>query len=237
VIRWLFFFVGLMACLSLVGPAQAAEKEPVYSVTFSDYRDGSLEEWLAAKGFQFEQDAKRRDRIDLEFDDKKLILITRRKALGLLPNESVNLSDFSAIEIDWGVNKHPEGASYEQGVRNEAIMVIVFMGDERLPSGSLFIPDSPYFIGLFICSGDDRIGHPYVGKYFKKSGRYVCVDKPRSGALATSRFSLISGYREFFDKEKDDDPGISGIAVAVDTKKAGDGGAASAFIREIRFYK
>ena len=79
--------------------------------------------------------------------------------------------------------------------------------------------------------------HPYVGAYFKKGGRYVCTDRPSKGKLVTSRFNLMGAYRKFFDKEKDDDPAISGIALGLDTKKAKDRGRSSAFIREIRFYR
>ena len=116
-------------------------------------------------------------------------------------------------------------------------MVVVFMGDERQSSGSMFIPDSPYFVGLFLCHGDDKVNHPYVGSYFKKGGRYVCVDRPAEGKLVTSRFDLLEAYRTYFDKERDDDPAVSGLALALDTKKAADGGKSSAFIREIRFYR
>ena len=153
-----------------------------------------------------------------------------------MPNETVNVPEFTYLEIDWGVNRFPEGASYEQGVRNEAIMVMIFMGDERLPSGSIFIPNSPYFIGLYLCHDDDRINHPYQGAYFKKSGRYVCGDRPEAGQSVTTRFDLLEAYRTYFDQERDDDPGISGLVIALDTKKAGGGGKSSAFIREIRFY-
>jgi hypothetical protein len=45
----------------------------------------------------------------------------------------------------------------------------------------MFIPDSPYFVGLFLCHDDDKRNHPYVGSYFKKGGRYVCADKPTEG--------------------------------------------------------
>ena len=55
--------------------------------------------------------------------------------------------------------------------------------------------------------------------------------------MVTSRFNLLDGYRRFFDKEKDDDPGISGLAIGLDTKKAKDKGRTSAFIREIRVYR
>jgi hypothetical protein len=180
---------------------------------------------------------RRRDLIDLDVGEKGLVIESKHRAFGFMSNESVNVPEFTFVEIDWGVNKFPEGASYEQGVRNEAIMVFIFLGDERHASGSFFIPDSPYFVALFLCHGDDRINHPYVGSYFKKSGRYVCGARSEDGQLVTTRFDLLKAYRTYFDKEGDDDPAISGLALALDTKKAGDGGRSSAFIREIRFYR
>jgi len=122
-------------------------------------------------------------------------------------------------------------------VRNEAIMLFIFLGDERHSSGSLFIPDSPYFVGLYLCHGDDKIKHPYMGAYFKKGGRYVCGDQPADEQLVTTRFDLLEAYRSYFDKERDDDPAISGLALGLDTKKANGGGKSSAFISEIRFYR
>ncbi len=231
-------FVVAMLVLGLaVGPAAADEGTLVHVVRFSDYEEGPIDDWLAANGFRFEQDARRRDRIDLDVGDNGLVLEAKRRAFGIMPNESVNVPAFTYVEIDWGVTRFPQGASYEQGVRNEPIMVIVFMGDERQPSGSLFIPDSPYFVGLFLCHGDDRMNHPYVGSYFTKGGRYVCVDQPELGELVTSRFNLLEAYRTYFDEERDDDPAVSGLALALDTKRAGDRGRSSAFIHEIRFYR
>jgi hypothetical protein len=229
-------FAILVAVLA-ASPASASEGKLVHVVRFTDYELGPVEDWLLSKGFQFEQDAQRRNRIDLDVGEEGLVLEAKRKAFGIMPNESVNVPEFTYVEIDWGVNKFPEGVSYEQGVRNEAIMVFMFMGDERQPSGSLFIPDSPYFVGLFLCHGDDKLNQPYVGSYFKKGGRYVCGDRPAEGQLVTTRFNLLEAYRIYFDKERDDDPAVSGLALALDTKKAGGGGKASAFIREIRFYR
>ena len=227
-----------IACLSLPWTAALGDGgKLVHVVRFTDYEEGSIDDWLAAKGFRFQQDATRRNRIDLDVGDKGLVIDAKRRAHGIMTNESVNVPEFSAIEIDWGVNQHPGGASYEQDVRNEAIMVIVFMGDEDQPSGSMFVPDSPYFVGLFLCSGDDRTNHPYVGRYFKKGGRYVCVDRPKEGELVTSRFNLLEAYRTYFDEEQDDNPAVSGLALAVDTSKGTDGGRSSAFVREIRFFR
>ncbi len=232
----LFAFAVAWACLPVKGVFADGGKL-VHLVSFTDYEEGPIDDWLMGKGFRFERDARRRDRIDLDVGENGLVIEAKRRVHGIMTNESVNVPEFTFVEIDWGVNRHPEGASYEQGVRNEAIMAIAFLGDERQPSGSMFIPDSPYFLGLFLCSGDDRTAHPYIGANFKKSGRYVCTDRPKDGELVTSRFNLLEAYRAYFDKEQDDDPAVSGLALAVDTSKANAGGKSSAFIREIRFFK
>ncbi len=233
------FQIILLALFSIFltsPPVLAADGKLAHVVRFTDYQQGSIDDWLLGKGFKFQGDADNRDRIDFEVGSSGLVLEAKRRAHGIMHNESVKVPAFTHIEIDWGVNKHPAGASYEQGVRNEAIMVIVFMGDKRQSSGSMFIPNSPFFVGLFLCHGDDKINHPYVGRFFKKGGRYVCTDKSSEGKMVTSRFNLLEAYRTFFDKERDDDPAVSGLALAVDTKKADGGGKSSAFIREIRFY-
>lgn len=227
----------ILAAIFAAPQVRANEAKLVHVIRFADYEMGPVEDWLQGKGFQFKEDMQRRDYIDLNVGETDFVLEAKRGAFGFMTNESVNVPEFTYVEIDWGVNKFPEGASYEQGVRNEAIMVYIFMGDERQPSGSLFIPDSPYFVALFLCHGDDKINHPYVGSYFEKSGRYVCGDRPAEEQLVTTRFDLLEAYRVYFDKERDDDPAVSGIALALDTKKAGEGGKASAFIREIRFYR
>ena len=232
----LFAFAVAWACLP-TKDIFAEGGKLVHLVSFTDYEEGPIDDWLMGKGFRFERDARRRDRIDLDVGENGLVIEAKRRVHGIMTNESVNLPEFTFVEIDWGVNRHPEGASYEQGVRNEAIMAIAFLGDERQPSGSMFIPDSPYFIGLFLCSGDDRKDHPYIGANFKKGGRYVCTDRPKDGELVTSRFNLLEAYRAYFDKEQDDDPAVSGLALAVDTSKAKGGGKSSAFIREIRFFR
>lgn len=205
-----------------------------YLVDFSDHAAGSVEEWLKTKGFVPEKDARRRDRFGLSADEHGLAIQAERRLFGVLTNERVDVPVVSGIEIVWGVTRYPKGASYERGVNNEAIMIYVFLGDERLPSGSFLIPDSPYFIALYLCR-DDRLNHPYVGNYFKKSGRFVCLDQPKPGETTVSRFDLLSAYRAYFDKEGDDDPAVSGMAISVDTSKSGDGGKAGAFIKRVRF--
>ncbi|MDX2480297.1 MAG: hypothetical protein QNK24_08160, partial [Desulfuromusa sp.] len=77
----------------------------------------------------------------------------------------------------------------------------------------------------------------YKGAYYKKSVRYVCGDRPAVGETVTTRFDLLEAYRTYFDMERDDNPFISGLAIALDTRKASDDGTSSAFIKEIRIYQ
>ena len=199
--RILILGLTILSAALVFMPVSVGDDKLVRVVRFTGYTEGSIEGWLQAKGFQFREDARYRTRIDLDIESHGLVLEAKRRAFGIMLNESIDVREFTHIEIDWGVSRFPAGASYEQGVRNEAIIVIVFMGDERQPSGSMFIPDSPYFVGLFLCHGDDKKNHPYVGSYFKKGGRYVCIDKPTEGGTVTSRFDLLEAYRTYFDKE------------------------------------
>ena len=230
-------YLYMIALFCFLQPAViTADDKLVHVIRFNDYEIGPDESWLQSKGFTFERDMRKPNFIDLDVTGESLVIEAKRRALGVLLNETVNVSEFSYIEIDWGVNLFPEDVSYEQGILSEAIMVVVFMGDENLPSGSIFIPDSPYFIGLFLCDGEDRVNYPYQGRYYKKQGRLICTDRPSPGESVTSRFNLFEGYRNLFDQEREDDPGISGLGILLDTRKAGNRGISSAFIKEIRIY-
>ena len=106
----------IFAVLMAAAPVWSDESKLVHLLRFSDYESGSAEDWLHGKGFQFKEDAKQRDRIDLDVGEKGLALEAKRCAFGVIPNESVNVPEFIYVEIDWSVNKFPEGASYEQDV-------------------------------------------------------------------------------------------------------------------------
>ena len=201
-------------------------------IDFSDYEHGSVEDWLRDKGFKFERDARDRKKLDLNVGEEGLILEAKRPVFGILANEGVDLEKFTSIRLEWGILKYPEGVSYEQGIRNEALMVIVFFGYDKISSGHFLIPNSPYFIGFFL-SEKEMPGKEYVGKYFQKSGRYVCLGNPKPGDTVVSQFDLVAAFKRNF--EKDEVPLISGVALSIDTTKAGDGGKAASFIRSIEF--
>jgi hypothetical protein len=142
-----------------------------------------------------------------------------------------NIVKYSHIKIEWGVLAFPADTSYERGMRLDAVMVYVFFGDKKFPSGSLLVPSTPYFFGLFLCNSD-RVGYPYVGRYFKKSGRYICLDRAKIGATVTSVFPIAEAFVRFFKLKV---PPISGVAIAIDTKTAQDDGTATGFVKRIEF--
>jgi hypothetical protein len=227
--------LGACSALAMVAfslaTASAATYQGPFAVDFTDYRSGSVEAWLRSKGFEFKRDAGSPDKIALHADARGLALEALKPAQGLLINNLANAGAYSAVEIEWGVGQHPQGASYERQVNNEAIMVHVFFGSRKMPSGSMFVPDIPYFIGLFLCNGD-RINHAYIGRYYKEGGRYVCVGAPPAQQTVVSRFDLKQGFRSIFGNALAE--AVSGFSVEVDTSSSREG-RSSAFIRRISF--
>ncbi len=205
-----------------------------HTIDFADYEDGSVEKWLEKKGFQFERDARNRRKLDLEVSHKGLVLDIKQSMLGIILNEGVDLKEFTSIRLEWGVSQYPAGASYEDGIRNEALMVIVFFGYDKISSGHFLIPNTPYFIGFFL-GKDEKPGKGYTGRYFQKSGRYVCLANPKEGETILSEYNLVEAFKRKY--KKDEIPLISGIALAMDTTKAKNRGKAGAFIKRIEFLK
>jgi hypothetical protein len=203
-------------------------------IDFSDYAEGSVEEWLQAKGFRFEKGAQDRDLLALSANDGSLVLEAKGHVRGFLVNQEVTLEKFSSIRITWGIIKYPQNASYERQVNNEALMLYIFFGQDKLPSGHVGVPDLPYFIGLFLCE-KDKINTPYVGKYFHEGGRFVCLGNPPPHETMISEFNLLTAFQTYFEKDKV--PRISGISLGVDTSSSGNGGKGAAYIRKIEFLR
>jgi hypothetical protein len=114
-----------------------------FMIDFTDYEDGSVETWLESKGFKFERDARNRNKLVLEIGEEGLILAIKSSMFGIILNEGVDLEEFTSIRLEWGVLDYPEGASYEEGIRNEALMVIVFFGYDKISSGRFYVPNAP----------------------------------------------------------------------------------------------
>jgi hypothetical protein len=218
--------------LATARSAESAETV-IYGVDFAGYAGGAVLPWLSAKGFVPKQDASNTRKVVYFDDEHDLVLATRTRAFALLLNET-DVQGYSKIRIEWGVDIYPPGASYEKGVRAEAVMVYVFFGKERLSSGSLFIPDSPYFIGLFLCESEST-GQAFTGRYFHAGGRFICVDRPPPGKLVTTEYPIAEAFTRLFGQNQA--PDISGFGIAIDTNNAKGDGVARAFVRKIEFIK
>ena len=234
----LFALITFVAGSLVAGGAYAAgggrtEESPngSFNLDFSGYQGGSVEQWLRTKGFTFEKDAKNRNLLGLSIVDGQLVLSANRPLIGFILHE-IDVHSAKKVRLHWGIIRYPEDVAYSRQVNNEALMVYFFFGKEKLASGHLLIPDSPYFIGLFLCQ-DDVTNFPYKGRYFQAGGRFVCLGKPKPNEIITSEFDLDSAFKSYFQKAKT--PAITGVAFGVDTSKAGGAGKAAAVLESIEF--
>jgi hypothetical protein len=212
---------------ALVGTASAASIS--YDVKFFDYHGGSTLDWLARKGFEPKREAANANRVLLSHTGSALVLETKERAAGLLLSK-VNIATYSKIRIKWGVNAFPPAASYANGIRSESIMIYVFFGTEKISSGSPLVPDSPYFIGLYLCDSDP-VGVPFKGRYFQAGGRYVCIDHASRGEEVITNYPLAKAFRQMFGQSQA--PPISALGVGIDTENAKGNGVAKSFLIEI----
>ena len=222
--------LGLAALV--IGGSAAVADDVTHTVNFSDYSGGPVLPYLVAKGFEPKRDADNQSRVAYAAADGALVLEARRQAQAVLLHEA-NVIEYSKVRIEWGVNVFPAGASYQKGVRSESIMVLIFFGDKKMSSGSLLIPDSPYFIGLNLCE-TDPIGQAFTGRYFKVGGRYICVNQPKPGETVVSEFPIAETFSRLYGQPA---PDISGLGLAIDTEATKGSGVAKAFIKSIQFIK
>jgi len=224
-----FLFQTLPACAEVVGSMKIGTTA---AINFSSYTGGSVETWLKTVGYKFEKDARNQNLLNLSITDGILTLEAKARMNGFILNDSVNLDKVRSIRINWGVKHYPRDVSYGRKVNNEALMLYIFFGTEKVSSGHILIPNSPYFIGLFLCQ-DEQVNFPYKGRYFHSGGRFVCLGKPEPGQMTVSEFDLDEAFKSYFGKKET--PGITGIGFGVDTSKAGDNGIGAAFIKSIEF--
>jgi hypothetical protein len=213
-------------------PAGHGRQEVALRIDFSDYAEGPIEKWLQAKGFSLEQGAEDPDLLKLSIHEGALVLEAKAPVKGYLVNQDVQLEKVSRIRIHWGIIKYPQNASYERQVHNEALMLYIFFGRDKLPSGHFAIPALPYFIGLFL-GQEEQLNTPYRGRFFHEGGRFVCVGMPNLRETLISEFDLMAAFQTYF--AKDDIPMISGLTLGIDTFRSGDGGKAAAYIHRIEF--
>jgi hypothetical protein len=223
---------GMLTSAAAEAVNQDSNIKPGYFIDFSNYSGGSVDAWLTEHGYKLERDAKNSKLLGLSIIDRVFNIEAKARMSGFILNDHIDLQNVKSIKLTWGVKKYPKDVSYDRHINNEALMLYIFFGKEKVSSGHVLIPNSPYFIGLFLCQ-DDQVNYPYVGRYFHTGGRFVCLGKPQPGETVSTEFNLDEAFKSYFSKKET--PGITGIGFGIDTSKAGDGGRGAAFIKSVRF--
>ena len=222
------FWVALMVVLPM-SATYGAETEPgvVKTIDFTGQPAGSAVSWLRANGFELRLDA---NSLDPRFSDKGLELSTDRRTAGLFARK-LDVTGANRIRIVWGVERYPDGAGWDSGVYRVPIAVMAAFGDQKIGSGSMFLPSAPYFIGLFL-SQDATPGKAYTANHYHLGGRYFCDPcSPTAGETVTTEFDLNQAFLETFDASEV--PPITGFSFQMNTKDTR--GGAHSYIKRVEF--
>lgn len=221
------YMICLAFLMSLALPAHADKAE----VDFRKFAGQDAYAWLEVQNFILERAADNQSKTRIALTKDGLVIEALKPAQSIIALKKGHLQNYQDVEIVWGVNKFPAGASYAKGRRNEAIMFYAFFGKELIDSGSAIIPDSPYFIGLHLCE-NDAVGVPLKGRFYHKGGRFICAAQPKPGEVVTTRLNLKKTFKDLYGF---DAPPLSGIAFEFDTTKPQDDGTSSAFVQSLSF--
>lgn len=216
---------GLILGGTIAAAAATAAVDYEFAVAPQDGRA-----WLANQGFALKLDAGDASRARLALGSRGLTIETLAPAEPLIAHPGLNVAEPARLSVTWGVDRYPAGANWDIGANNEAVMVMVSFGAEKL-SGGLFLPPSPYFIGFFLCENGRR--HVAIkGRSYTMQGRYVCLDGPASGREITSVVKLADAFHDAFHTAAA--PPVTGVAFEADTTEVGPNGRSSAWIRSLK---
>jgi hypothetical protein len=188
----------------------------------------SVRDFMSGQGFTFEKELTAGGTIEIFGENDRLILQAPVPAFGLATKRDLPSNPANWLILEWGVDRFPDSADWSQGINREAIMVYLFFGEPR-PSDHLFLPATPFYIGHFL-GRSEQLFHPFIGKRYRQTGRYVCLATPEPGQEVVSKFHFAEAFRRWFNHQEA--PPVSGIAIEVDTTDL-PGGSSSAFIKRI----
>ena len=225
--RW--FLLPLLAMLVLPAQAQQTvnQDKVIASFDFTQPSSTDATQWLKKQGFEFKLSAAD---INPHFQDNRLVLKTSGQYAGLIAKE-VNIDSVDRVRITWGVNEYPEGANWAAGVYRVPIAVMMSFGDKTVDSGSLFVPDTPYFVGLFLGKNEQE-GRAYKAEYYREGGRYFCQPcGPEPGKVVTTTFDFDKVLQENFEISSQ----LPVTSVGIQMNTTDTQGGARAFIEKIEF--
>jgi hypothetical protein len=219
-----------MCCFMLLRTSEtvlAAADRVIYTLDFSKQPDGDAVAWLKTQGFVFHLNA-----ADLapRFENGRLILETVNEVAGVFV-QTLNLPGVRRLRVRWGVDRYPQGADWGKGVNRLPIAIMVSFGQEKMASGSVFLPDAPYFLGVFL-GEKEEVGRVYTGMYYKKGGRYLCQPcgvKP--GQTVVTELDLERHFTAQF--QQNTLPPVSSVGFQMNTTDTK--GGARAFLISVEF--
>ncbi len=224
-LRFSKLIFGLFLFLLLI--PKYTKAETVFRLDFSNQKNGNASDWFAGNGFKLQNDG---NKIKSRFENGMLLLEVDKDINGLITKE-VRIEGATKVRIEWGVKRYLKGANWEKGVLREAIGFIVSFGDDKISSGSMVVPNVPYFIVIFL--GEHEIeGKAYLGKYYQKGGRYFCQPCGSApGETVVTEFDLAKTFKSQFGKSTV--PFISGFSFEIDARDTD--GNSQVFIKSISF--
>lgn len=207
--------------------AKEAQSQVIASFDFTGREEGNAIPWLRQQGFEFKLEA---EEINPRFEDNSLVLETEEQKAGLIARP-VEISDADRVRITWGVNDYPEGADWDAGVYRVPIAVMISFGDRTIESGSLIVPDAPYFVGLFLGQHEQE-GRAYKAQYYNKGGRYFCQPcNPATDETVTTVFDFEPVLKQQFEVS----PELPVTNVGIQMNTTDTRGGARAFVKKIEF--
>lgn len=185
---FLFFF--------LIFTTLSANQKVLYSIDFTKHKTDDAIALLASKGFEFLLDV---ERVHFSLTKNGLEIETDKKAAVLFGiHLKKPIKNVASVTIAWGVEKFPQSANWEDGNNRLALGAIIVFGKEKFASGlPIIAPRAPYFFGPFI-GEHEKVGKLYLGKLYKKAGRYYCVANHKG--LIVTHFDINKKFHENFKK-------------------------------------
>jgi hypothetical protein len=211
----------LLSSATMVGAASRV----LYRVDFSSHPDGDAVAWLTRQGFAFHLKA---HELAPRFEQGRLVLETTTETAGGFV-QTLHMPGVRRLRVRWGVDRYPQGADWAKGVYRVPIAVMVSFGEDKMASGSLFVPNAPYFLSVFLGAREQE-GRAYTAQYYKQGGRYFCQPcGAPPGQTVVTEFDLATQFTEQFQQRVL--PPVSSVGVQMNTTDTT--GGARAFLMSI----
>jgi hypothetical protein len=220
--------VCFLCCVTLLlssATLAGAAGRVLYRVDFSTQPDGDAVAWLTRQGFALHL---RAHELAPRFEQGRLVLETATETAGVFV-QTLHVPGVRRLRVRWGVDRYPQGADWAKEVYRVPIAVMVSFGKDKMASGSLFVPNAPYFLSVFL-GAHEQEGRAYTARYYQQGGRYFCQPcGVPPGQTVVTEFDLATHFTEQFQQRVL--PPVSSVSVQMNTTDTT--GGARAFLMHI----